>query len=131
MYTTNTDPERIVGQFRRSIYTFGFWWRTLFTFGLYPLVIWPRNTVTLTNRRLMQRTWSLVASREVWINIEHVTDVRLRITPLGQLFGFGDISIQSFAGSHNAEIIFAGLDGAARLRDMIFRLQDAIRGAIR
>ena len=131
MNTTNTDSERVLGQYRRSFYTFGFWWRTIFTFGLYAVLIWPRNEITLTNRRLMQRTASLTVSNEIWINIEHITDVRLRVTPFGQLLGFGDISIQSFAGTTAAEIKFQGLDGATRLRDTIFRLQDQIKGAVR
>jgi uncharacterized membrane protein YdbT with pleckstrin-like domain len=129
-FVTNQEQERIIAQFRRSILTLGFWWRALFTLGLYVLLLWPRNKITLTNRRLMQRTGGVIVGQEMWLNIEHITDVNLRVSLFGQLFGYGDIYIQSFAGTARAEIMFQGLEGAARLREVIFRLQDNIKRAM-
>jgi hypothetical protein len=120
------EPERIIGYYRRSPFTPGFWWRVIFSLGLY-LVLWPRNQITLTNRRIMQHRVTFWNSNEIWLNLENIVDVHIKTPALGSLLGFGDIVVQSFVNSRQADIEFRGLDGASRLRNAIFALQDHMK----
>ncbi len=121
------EPERIIGIYRRSHWTPGFWLRVVFSLGMY-LVIWSRNRITLTNRRLMLRRATLWSSDETWMNLENVVDVHVKTSPLGSLLDFGDIVVVSYAANKNApDIQFKGLDGATRLRNAIFALQDHMK----
>lgn len=116
-------PEMFVGVWRRSRWTWGFWWRTLVTLGLYVLLLWRRNQITVTTRRVSQRRGNILGGEETTISLDKITDITLDTPPLGSIFGYGNISIQS-AGSTTAEIAFNGLAGAKKLRDVIFDVKD-------
>ena len=115
--------EVTIGEWRRSVKTWGFWWRTITSLGMYYLVLWRRNQITLTNRRVAQRRGNVLGGDETTMNLENITDISLDIPPMGAMFNYGHITIQS-AGSTGAEISFKGLGGAKRLRETIFDLQD-------
>lgn len=118
-----TDREVEIGVWRRSIWTWGFWWRTIVTLTLYVWVLWRRNQITLTTRRVSQRRGNVLGGEETSMSIENVTDISLDTPPLGAIFGYGNIRIQS-AGSTEAEIAFEGLGNAKKLRETIFDLKD-------
>ncbi|GAB4519674.1 MAG: hypothetical protein OHK0046_28920 [Anaerolineae bacterium] len=117
------EPEFEVGIWRRSTVTWGFWWRTLTTFGLYYLFLWPRNYVKLTNRRVTRKRGELLGGEERSIGLENITDIFVDIPPMGALLNWGHIHIQT-AGSSAVELAFYGLDNAKQLREMIYDLKD-------
>ena len=125
MAETVDRSERLVGVWRRSTRTFGFWWRAIFTLGLYVLLLWRRNQITVTTRRISQRRGDILGGSETSISLENVTDVSVDVPPLGALFDYGNIQVQS-AGSSGAEISFRGLAHARQLRDVLFDLKDGI-----
>lgn len=118
-----SDREVEIGVWRRSRWTWGFWWRTLCTLTLYVWLLWRRNQIVLTNRRISQRRGNILGGEETSMSIDNVTDISLDTPPLGVLFGYGNIRIQS-AGSSEAEISFDGLARAKKLREVIFDLKD-------
>lgn len=115
--------EAKVGEWRRSVKTWGFWWRCFSTLGLYYLLLWPRNQITVTTRRITQRRGNILGGDETAMSIENITDVSLDVPPMGSLFGWGNIQIQS-AGSSATEISFVGLANAKKLRETLFDLKD-------
>ena len=117
-----SQREEIIGHYRRSIWTGGFWWRFLVTLGLY-LYLWNRNKITLTNRRIIQRRGGILGGEEVSLNLNRITDIKVKTGPLGALFGFGLFQVQS-AGSDRAEISFDGLARPHKLKEAIYDLQD-------
>jgi len=117
------QPEVFIGNWRRSVWTGGFWWRTLATLGLYWLLLWRRNQITVTSRRVTQRRGNILGGDETAMTIQNITDISVNTPPLGAVLGYGDIQIQS-AGSAGAEISFQGLGGAKRLREVLFDLKD-------
>lgn len=117
------EREQTIGVWRRSMWTGGFWWRTIFTVGLYVVLLWRMNQITLTTRRITQRRGSIFTGNETSISIKDITDVTINQSFLGSLLNYGDVVVQS-AGSNAAEISFAGLSSAKNLRDKIFDLQD-------
>ncbi|MCB9436833.1 MAG: PH domain-containing protein [Anaerolineales bacterium] len=117
--------EEVVAEFRRSTRTLGFWWRTIFTLSLYYWVLWRRNKITVTTRRVIQRTGNIVGGKETSIQLTQITDVTVSTGGLGTLLGYGLIQIQS-AGSGASEISFAGIARPHRLKDIIFDLQDGV-----
>jgi polyferredoxin len=123
-----TGEEQKIGVWRRSTLTWGFWWRTLTTLGLYWLVLWRRNQITVTTHRVMQRRGNVLGGSETAISIENITDISLSTPPLGAIFGYGDIRVQS-AGADTAEISFQGLGRVKKLRDVLFDLKDGKIGA--
>lgn len=116
------QPEKTLGVWRRSVFTGGFWWRTLITLGMYYFFLWRKNQITLTDRRITQRTGNILAGRETTIDLDKVTDISVENSVLGGVFNYGDINIQS-AGSSESEVAFKGLGGAYKLRDAIFEAQ--------
>jgi hypothetical protein len=117
------SSEREIGVWRRSRLTLGFWWRTIVTLGLYVVLLWRRNQITVTTRRITQRRGNILGGDETSMSIDNVTDVSVDTSPLGAILGYGDITVQS-AGSSQAEISFQGLGGAKKLREAIFDLKD-------
>lgn len=113
--------EEIVAHYRRSRWSWSFWWRTLVTLGLY-LILWNRNKITLTNRRLIERRGGILGGEEVSVNLNRITDIRVKTSPVGALLGFGLFEVQS-AGSDNAEITFSSLGKPHKLKDQIIDLQ--------
>ena len=117
--------EQLVGVWRRSMWTFGFWWRAIVTLGLYVLLLWRRNQITVTTRRVSQRRGNILGGSETSLSLENVTDISVYVPPLGALLNYGDIEVQS-AGSNQAEIAFQGLGRARELRDVLFDLKDGV-----
>ena len=117
--------EQLVGVWRRSARTWGFWWRTIVTLGLYVLLLWRRNQITVTTRRVSQRRGNILGGSETSLSLENVTDISVHVPPMGALLDYGDIEVQS-AGSNQAEIAFQGLARARQLRDVLFDLKDGI-----
>lgn len=118
-----SQREEIIAEFRRSTRTLGFWWRTITTLGLYVVLLWRRNVITVTNRRVMQRTGNLLGGKETSMQLNRITDVTVSTSPFGSVLGYGLIQIQS-AGSAGAEISFDGISRPHKLKDIIFDLQD-------
>jgi hypothetical protein len=116
-------PEAIAGVFRRSRWSWGFWWRTLTSLGLYYLLLWDRNRITITTQRVHQRHGDLLGGQEISMSLENVTDVFLDEPPMGAIFDYGSIRVQS-AGSGGAEIGFEALGRARQMRDLIFDLKN-------
>ncbi|MBC7870952.1 MAG: hypothetical protein H7Y09_08945, partial [Chitinophagaceae bacterium] len=48
-------PEKVVGVWRRSRWSWSFWWRTIVTLSLYYWLLWRKNQITVTTRRITQR----------------------------------------------------------------------------
>ncbi|MBN1680516.1 MAG: PH domain-containing protein [Anaerolineae bacterium] len=119
------QPEEFVGVWRRSVWTWGFLWRTVITLTLYVWLLWRRNQITVTTRRISQRRGNILGGSETSLSIENVTDVTVNVSALGAVFGYGDIEVQS-AGSSSAEIAFKGLGRARKLRDVVFDLKDGV-----
>ena len=125
VYEMAGQREEIIAEFRRSARTLGFWWRVLITAGLYVVLLWRRNVITVTNRRVIQRTGNIVGGEETSMQIGRITDVTVRKGVLGAILGYGLIEVQS-AGSAGAEIRFEGIAQPDRLKDTIFDLQDGV-----
>lgn len=117
------SPEKHVAVFRRSPRSWGFWWRTIVTLGLYILTNWRLNQISLTTRRLTQRRGNVLTGNETSMSLERVTDINVNKSLLGSIFGYGDIVIQS-AGSDSAEISFTSLQNPDKLRELIFDVKD-------
>jgi uncharacterized membrane protein YdbT with pleckstrin-like domain len=117
------SPEKHVAVFRRSPRSWGFWWRTIVTLGLYILTNWRLNQISLTTRRLTQRRGNILTGNETAMSLERVTDINVNKSLLGSILGYGDIVIQS-AGSDSAEISFSSLQNPDKLRELIFDVKD-------
>ena len=117
------SPEKHIAVFRRSPRSWGFWWRTIVTLGIYVLTNWRLNQISLTTRRLTQRRGNLLTGNETAMSLERVTDINVNKSLLGSIMGYGDIVIQS-AGSDSAEISFTSLQNPDKLRELIFDVKD-------
>ncbi len=117
------NREVEIGAWRRSRWTWGFWWRTITTVGLYYLLLWDKNKIIMTNRRISQRRGNILGGDVTTMSLENVTDISIDTPPLGAIFGYGNITVQS-AGSNQAEISFMGLGKANSLKERIFDLKD-------
>ncbi len=120
-----SQREEIIAEFRRSTRTLGFWWRTILTLGLYVVILWRRNVITVTNRRIIQRTGNIIGGEETSMQVARITDVTVRTNAWGSIMGYGLVEIQS-AGSSGAEIRFDGIAKPHKLKDLIFDLQDGV-----
>ncbi len=117
------SPEKHIAVFRRSPRSWGFWWRTIVTLGIYVLTNWRLNQISLTTRRLTQRRGNILTGNETAMSLERVTDINVNKSLLGSIMGYGDIVIQS-AGSDSAEISFTSLQNPDKLRELIFDVKD-------
>jgi hypothetical protein len=113
--------EEIIAHYRRSRWTWGFWWRVIATLGIY-LYLWNRNKITLTNRRLIERRGGVLGGEEISMNLDRITDIRVKTSPMGAIFGYGLFEADS-AGSDQAEISFNGLGRPHKLKEAIIDLQ--------
>jgi hypothetical protein len=125
MAETNQAQEQKIGVWRRSMWTWGFWWRTITTLTLYVWLLWRRNQITVTTRRVSQRRGNILGGEETSLSIHNITDISVDTPPLGAIFGYGDIEVQS-AGSSEAEIAFKGLGRVKKLREVLFDLKDGV-----
>jgi hypothetical protein len=125
MAETNQAQEQKIGVWRRSMWTWGFWWRTITTLTLYVWLLWRRNQITVTTRRVSQRRGNILGGEETSLSIHNITDISIDTPPLGAIFGYGDIEVQS-AGSSEAEIAFKGLGRVKKLREVLFDLKDGV-----
>ena len=121
----NSEQETTIGIWRRSRWTWGFWWRTITTLTLYVWLLWRRNQITVTTRRVSQRRGNILGGEETSLSIHNITDISIDTPPLGAIFGYGDIEVQS-AGSSEAEIAFKGLGRVKKLREVLFDLKDGV-----
>ncbi|NDJ63308.1 MAG: PH domain-containing protein [Chloroflexi bacterium] len=117
------EPERTIKTWRRSTRNPSFWLITIVTLGLYVVLVWQHNDITLTTRRVTQRRGNILTSNETSISLPNVTDVNVNRSALGKLLGYGDISIQS-AGSSAAEVQFVAVANPTQIREAIFDLRD-------
>ena len=117
------EQEVIIAEFRRSTRTTGFWIRTIGTLGLYWLLLWRRNVITVTNRRVIQRTGNIIGGQETSMQIKRITDVTVKTGVIEAMMGYGRIEIQS-AGSSGPEISFQGIAKPHKLKDLVFDLLD-------
>lgn len=115
--------EVVIAEFRRSTRTIGFWVRTIGTLGLYYFLLWRRNVITVTNRRVVQRRGNPIGGEETSMQISRITDVTVKTEVIEAILGYGRIEIQS-AGSSGPEISFQGIAKPHKLKDLIFDLQD-------
>jgi hypothetical protein len=120
-------PERVIGEWRRSMTSPGFWLRVIFSLTLYYWLYWERNKIVLTNRRITQHIAYLIGGEERSMSLHNVTEVRVFTPPLGTLLGFANVQIQSMGGDQSPEIRFDALERAAQLKQMIFAVQDQFR----
>ncbi|MDL1901001.1 PH domain-containing protein [Anaerolineae bacterium CFX9] len=118
-----SQPERTLGIWRTSRWYSGFWFKAIITLGLWVILFWQQNYITLTTRRVTQRRGSILNTNETSLSIENITDVTVNRGPLGTIFGYGDINIQT-PGSSGAEISMVAVPNPERLRNLIFDLAD-------
>lgn len=121
------DPERVIGVWRRSMTSPGFWVRVLLTLTLYYWLFWERNKIMLTNRRITQFKPLIVGGSEISLAIENITEVNIHTPPLGALLGFADVKIQTPGGNQAAEIDFRAVARPAELKAAVFEQQDRRR----
>lgn len=118
-----SQPERTLGVWRTSRWYGGFWLKAILTLGLWVILIWQQNYITLTTRRVTQRRGSILNVNETSLSIENVTDVTVNRGVFGSIFGYGDINVQT-SGSSGAEIAMVAVPDPERLRNLIFDLTD-------
>ncbi len=116
-------PEKVVGVWRRSRWSWSFWWRTIVTLSLYYWLLWRKNQITVTTRRITQRHGNILGGTETTLDLEKITDITINESFLGAIFNYGNVRVQS-AGSSAAEISFDMLGRAKKLREVIFDLRD-------
>jgi membrane protein YdbS with pleckstrin-like domain len=117
------EHEEVVGTWRRSPWTIGFWARTLSTLGIWALFLWRRNQIIISTRRVTHEQGDLLGGEETSLSLNNITDVTIDIPPLGALFKYGNIRIQT-AGSNDAEINFEGIQNPRQLRETIYDVKD-------
>ncbi len=116
-------PEKVVGVWHESKANLRFWLLSIVTLSLYYFLVFSRNEIRLTTRRVTQVRGSILTTNETSMSLENITDVEVNMSALGRLFNYGDISIQT-AGSSGAEIQADRLTNPNTLRDAIFDLRD-------
>src|SRR5579859_5074866 len=115
------EPEQVIGVWKHSKLTGGFWWRTLLTLGMYAVVEARQQNITLTSERVTQHRGGLLSSSEISISLSKIANVSVRTPWLGALLGYGDIAIES--EGNGPQIEFRGLARPGELRDAIFSQQ--------
>jgi hypothetical protein len=121
------EPEKVIGVWKRSKFSGGFWWRTLLTAGLYAFVQARQQNITLTTERVTQRRGGLLNSSETSISLSKVANVSVKMPWLGTLLGYGDIAVES--EGNGPQIEFRGLGRPGQLRDAIFSNQQPVKAA--
>lgn len=93
--------EKLIIRSREHILGRTFWLKLLFTLGLY-FFWWRTNTLELTDKRIVLRS-GVLSKNERSVPLVKVQDVTVNRGPMGRIFGFGDLRIES-AGSNSTEI---------------------------
>jgi uncharacterized membrane protein YdbT with pleckstrin-like domain len=101
---------------RTTVWTWGFWLKTIVTLGIY-LFWWSATNLTVTNRCVTWRS-GLLNKDERTIPLGQVQDVTVSQGFFGQLLGYGTIRIES-AGGPETEIVATNIAGADAVRDAI------------
>ncbi|HRE49025.1 MAG TPA: PH domain-containing protein [Aggregatilineales bacterium] len=121
------QQETLIGEWRRSMWSIGFWLRVVGTATLYYWLLWKKNQIVLTDRRVTQRMGGILGGKEISITIANITNVEIDTPPLGAIMGFADIRISSAAGGRTDQINFKTLHRPDTLKAAIYRQQDTIR----
>jgi uncharacterized membrane protein YdbT with pleckstrin-like domain len=119
----STSPEKHIGTWYASKASLKFWLFSILTLSIYYWTVYKHNYIALSTRRVTQHKGNLLTANETAVTIENITDVVVNTSLLGQMFGYGDISIQT-SGSTGTEVYFVRLAGASKLRDLIFDVRD-------
>lgn len=125
MTNTGILGEQKVGVWRESKARPGFWLRTIFTLGLWYLIVYKHNYIEVTNQIVTQKRGNLFSGNETTMRVDRITDINLNQSFLGNLMNYGDITIQS-AGSADAEIAKKGMANPKQLRQVILDLRDGV-----
>lgn len=120
---TQNEPEKKVGEWKGTRVSPAFWILTIFTLGLYYLLVHRFNKITLTNRRVTQMRGNILSQNETTLSVTNVTNITVNQSVLGKLLNYGDITIES-AGSSVAEIRYERLGNPIKLRELIYDLKD-------
>jgi hypothetical protein len=91
---------------------------------LYVWVLWRRNKITVTTRRIIERRGGIIGGEEVSIQLSNVTDIRVKTSALGSILKYGLVEVES-AGS-GTEIVFNGISRPHKLKEILFDLQDGV-----
>jgi uncharacterized membrane protein YdbT with pleckstrin-like domain len=118
-----SSTETRIGEWRRSRWSLSFWVRTIATLGIYYFFLWRRNQITLTDKRVVQRTGNIIGGDEMSITIGNITNMAIKKSVMGAILDFADIKIDS-AGGDEAQILFKNLGRAESLRDAIYSQQN-------
>ncbi len=115
--------EKQLGEWRQSKASVQFWLLAIFTLGLYVVLVYNHNSISLTSRRVTQKRGNILTSNETSISLENITNIDVNISFLGRILGYGDLKIQT-AGADTAEINATRLERPEQLREAIFDLRD-------
>lgn len=114
------QAEKLILRSREHIFGRTFWMKMLFTLGLY-FFPWRSKTLELTDRRVVLRS-GVFSKNERSIPLVKVQDVTVDRGPIGRMFGFGDLRIES-AGGSNTEIQVFQFSKAERIkRELLSRV---------
>lgn len=114
------QAEKLILRSREHIFGRTFWVKMLFTVGLY-FFSWRTKTLELTDRRVVLRS-GVFSKNERSIPLVKVQDVTVDRGPIGRIFGFGDLRIES-AGGSNTEIQVFQFSKAERIkRELLSRV---------
>jgi len=111
--------ERLLIRSREHVFSRYLWLKLVFTVGLY-FFWWRSNVLELTDRRVVLRT-GVLSRNERSVPLAKVQDVTVSRGPIGRLFGFGDLRIES-AGVVNTEIAVEQFRKVERIKQEILRL---------
>src|ERR1043165_5632043 len=101
-------PERTIGVWKGSKASLHFWLVTIFTLSLHYWLVYRYNDITLTTDGVTLRRGNLFSSSQSTVILGSITDVSVRKSLVGDIFGYGDIQILT-SGSRQAEIVFLRL----------------------
>lgn len=125
MTTTGSPGEQHIATWHESKARPGFWLRTIFSLGLWYLLVYKHNYIAVSNQLITQKRGSFFSGNETTMRVDRVTDINLNQSFLGNLMNYGDITIQS-AGSGEAEIVKHAIASPRKLRQVILDLRDGV-----
>lgn len=128
LYAPAPDVERVLGIWRRSMFSVGFWLRVMVSLSLYYWFLWPVNQITLTNRRITQRRGSIFTGTETSITIGNISNITVRHSLFGLMLGYGDIIVESPGIGAESRIDFHGIANPDGLKNAIYNLQNQMTG---
>jgi uncharacterized membrane protein YdbT with pleckstrin-like domain len=125
------DPETTVWTGRPSHWHYFGWWLLgllLAAVGVGLLIIaWifvdrARRTYTVTTRKVVIE-WGLFAKSSDEVRIADIRSISVRRRGLPGLLGVGDVAFASAATTADADIVFAAIPDANRIRDLVRKYQ--------